>query len=199
MVLVALVRDTARAPGPIATVDTLRLMERMLEMPEFAEPRNAQIEQLQTPLVQLDSQLRQFISQWQTMDPNTPEAGTLRMEAERLQQQLVQGQQNAQSAIDAFTAEQFADAFVRVRGAADTIADQQGFGYVMTSRFDDDEILTQSTSLFEQESLYRSALVAPDGTDITDAVATMLSIPEPAVEAPAVLPMGDPMAPAPNP
>ncbi len=204
VVLVALARDSARAPGPIATLDTLRLMERMLEMPEFADPRNAEIEQLQTPLLQMDSELRQLINQWQTMDQNTPQAGTIRMEAERLQQQLVQGQQNAQQRIDAFTAEQFAQAFVRVRGAADTIADQQGFAYVMTSRFEDDEILTQSTSLFVQEILYRSALVAPEGTDITDAVASMLNIPEQGAEGPAAIdpmadPMADPIAPSSNP
>ncbi len=198
-VLAALARDTTRPPGSIATVDTLRLMERMLEMPEFADVRNTKIEEYQTPLQDLDTRLRAMIGQWQAMDPNTVEANALRGQAEQVQQQLMQAQQEAQLGIDAFAAEQFAAAFRRVRATAADIAASDGYQYVMTSRFDDENILTKSTSLFVQEILYRSALIAPEGTDITDAVAQVLNIPEPTPE-PAVdsAPTTEP-APTPDP
>ncbi len=198
-VLAALTRDTTRPAGSIATVDTLRLMERMLEMPEFADVRDTKIEEFQNPLRDLDTRLRAMITQWQTMDPSTPEANELRGQAELVQQQLMQAQQDAQLGIDAFAAGQFAAAFRKVRATAADIAANDGYQYVMTSRFDDENILTNSTSLFVQEILYRSALIAPEGTDITDAVAKALSIPEPTPE-PAVdsAPTTEPM-PTPSP
>jgi len=171
VVLAALARVTGRPPGNIATLDTLRLMERMLELPEFAEARDAKISEYQTPLLALDTQLRTMIDQWSLLDPASPEANVIRTQAEQVQQALANGQQNAQIGIDAFAAGQFADAFRQIRALASTIATEQGYQYVMTSRFDDDQILTDSTSLFVQEILYRSALIAPEGTDITQAVA----------------------------
>lgn len=180
VVLAALARVTGRPPGTIATLDTLRLMERMLELPEFAQARDAKITEYQTPLIALDAQLRTMIDQWSQLDPASPEASAIRTQAEQVQQQLSAGQQNAQLGIDAFAAEQFANAFRQIRAQASAIATERGYQYVMTSRFDDEQILTDSTSLFVQEILYRSALIAPEGTDITQAVADALNLPEPA-------------------
>lgn len=182
VLLAALARVGQRPAGNIATLDTLRLMERMLELPDFAAAREAKIAELQAPLLDLDSKLRTLIDQWQQLEPDSPEANAIRTQAEQTQQSLSAAQQNAQIGIDAFAAEQFADAFRQIRALASTIATEQGYQYVVTSRFDDDQIITSSTSLFVQEILYRSAIIAPEGTDITQAVADALHLPEPAPE-----------------
>lgn len=187
-VLVALSRVGYRPAGPIATVDTLALMERMLELPEFADPRTAEIERLQGELQTLDTRLRSLISQLQELEPNDATGPALQMQAQQVQQQLMQQQREAQFDIDAFAAEQFAQAFKRVRAASGEVARSAGYMYAVTSRADDSNLQTGSTSLFVQEILYRTALVAPEGVDITEQVAQHLSLPEPAQDVPAVMP-----------
>jgi Skp family chaperone for outer membrane proteins len=193
--LVALSRASVRtAPsGPIATVDTLRLMERMLQLPEFADPRTAEIERMQGELTPFDTQLRGLVGQLEELDQQDPLFAAIQAQAQQVQNQLIRGQQQAQYEIDEFAARQFASAFARVREASRIVTEQEGYQYALTSREDDSVMQTSSTALFVQEILYRHALVSPKGTDITELVAAHLQLPEQTDEQ-AAEPLVDPNA-----
>ncbi|HZW09484.1 MAG TPA: OmpH family outer membrane protein, partial [Phycisphaerales bacterium] len=166
--------DAAR----VGTVDVLRLLETMLETPEYADARNAAGDVWNTQITPLGDELNQLRQSITNMDPNDPAAQGLYQQFQSVQQRIGSLQQDAGQAMDKMSAEQLADAYRKIHGAVTSVAEAQGIDRVFSSRTTVDDINTENTNVVVQEVLLRPVLRNVPELDLTEAVRLELGLPE---------------------
>ncbi|MEN0021310.1 MAG: OmpH family outer membrane protein, partial [Planctomycetota bacterium] len=166
--------------------------------------RGLRLEQYQGRLVEYETRWRselepaqtrymEIVTQARGMTPDDPNYQAL-LEGEAALRAEIEGMnQEAQAELQTIQSEVFAEVYRLLQEGVEVKRAELGYDVVLASRSNDRDIVAPNLQAFTQELLFRP-VIASNGDDITDAVAEMLSLPEP-VDPTAVAPAG-PEAPA---
>lgn len=174
----AVAQPTGTQGVRMATVDVLGVLERMLESELYRPARDEATAAWNDQLQSLGTERDALVQTLQTMDPQDPAAQQAYEQYQALGQRMYALQQEAQTAIDRFSAEQLADAYRKVYDAARAVAAREGFSHVFASRMSAEDIKAESTNVIVQEVLARPMLMSGEGEDLTALVVAELNIPE---------------------
>lgn len=172
--------------GLIGVVDVIQLLEEMLDTGDYGEASKTMRAEIETQLTEMQEQLTDLQTELQTMDPNSPEFAQKAQRYQAIQMNLQQTAQQRSAEFDAMRAQQAADAYKRLVGAARVVAGREGYRYVMPSRIPADDIGdTQGLGAVTQQILARPIIAGVDKDDLTARVRAELGLPEPTADAPA--------------
>ncbi len=167
-------------PDPkIATIDLFGLVQRISELPEYADQREAEITRYTAEIEDLNTQLQ--VARQEANTKTGAEQTEIFNQVRTLQGMLTMKQSEAQQALEQMATSHFKNAHAKVQAAARQAAETLGYTHVISRRSPSVEINAEVTGLFLQELLLRDVVVAPSGDDLTAYVAEeILKLPAPA-------------------
>jgi Skp family chaperone for outer membrane proteins len=176
------VEPTATATGlaedrMIATVDVISLLEDGLQQDAVNTEREALRTALFTRLEGLQADLQSQAEILQATPQDDPQYNVLVQQFQQGQAQLQQASQEAGVEFESLSARQAAETYARVHAAAKSVAQREGFKYIIASRGDASLGVVQNLTNVTQQVLARP--VMHGGTDITDLVFKELGFVEP--------------------
>ncbi|MEX2218770.1 MAG: OmpH family outer membrane protein [Phycisphaerales bacterium] len=183
------------APAPsaaaarFATLDIYILVEKILLRPEFKKAQddlaarwNPRLDALQRDLTRIEQDL-------QALAQNDPKFQAALRTGREKQDEYERAIQERQSEYEKLSSDQLAGAYAEARATADRIAEQRGYTHVFATRPPSRPMTTSTLGNTLQEFLARPVIKAPEGDDLTAAVAAELRIdlnaPDPAIATPA--------------
>lgn len=185
----------------IATIDVFALLERALDLPDFAQARDTLQIDLQAQGSAMQAQLQKLNDELGVLVPGDPAINQKQTELQTLYQQYQTFQQQAPQRFDQLAAQQGSEAYWMIVHRAREIAAERGYSHMLVSRLKADEFVSANVSQAMQEILARPVIMTPPGDDLTDVLMDDLNLPpapEPAAsDAPADAPTTD--APADSP
>lgn len=172
--------ESGAEPGLIGVVDVVKLLEEMLETGDYGETSSALRTEIESQLNEMQAQLVDLQQELQLGDPNSPEFAQKAQRFQGMQAQLQQTAQARSSEYDRLRATQAVEAYKRVLEATRTVADREGYRYVMSSRLPIDEIgNAEGLGAVTQQILARPIIHGAEQDDITPFVRAQLGLPEP--------------------
>ncbi|MFG0327128.1 MAG: hypothetical protein ACF8SC_07685 [Phycisphaerales bacterium JB037] len=171
----------ARQPaGPsIATIDSFRVMRALLQSPESVAAREEMARQYQNQLDLYEQQDIALAQEMNTLEADEARYQQIMQERQRLGQMYQQVAQQANFAIDQFSAQQAIEAFGKIRQTGVQVATEAGYSHLMSSAGRYDELVGSGTTAAMQEILSRPVLMAPSEDDITVRVMNTLGVTDP--------------------
>lgn len=155
----------------VAVCAVLRVADELMDSDRFKPLRQEYEEQLRKddldPLVE---QLRELQGKLENMPRDNPEFAQLRDQYLRLQREANAKQQEIVQKMEKKVAEQLAEAYALVRSSATSLADDQGYDFVIASSGPDDELKKETPLALVRDILARPALKFPKDADITEDV-----------------------------
>ncbi len=167
----------------LASADVLSLVEEMLRLDEYAEPRIALETDLVGQMSGMQTQLQTMSQQLQTMQPGDPMGQQIYSNLQAKQAELQQFNQSALESFQNLSADQAKAAYARVRSATSVVADREGFSHVIASRIGADIGEAPTLTAVTQEILARPMAVGMDRHDLTGMIRAELELPEPGADA----------------
>lgn len=177
-----------------ATVDVLKLLERMLDTEEYIAGRESESRVWNDQVGAIAAERDGYLAALQQLDPTqaeSPQAQALYTQYQDAQQRFLQKRQEAAMAVDAMAAGQLSRAYQEVHATVQRVAAEQGYDRVFSSRMAVDNLDASNTNVIVQEVLLRPVLYTAAADDLTATVMEALGIPEqpePAPEGPVPAP-----------
>lgn len=170
-------RTRTAAQGDIGVIDVYHLIDIMILGENYSDERVAYENNSQERLALLEQQLQQFQSQLQTMNADDPQASQIYGQYQQMAQVYQQTNQSVNQGYQEMLSRQIADAYSTIHAAANDVAAEQGYTFVIATRRSAD--LAEMTSLtgVTQEILSRPLVTPPESVDLTEAVRTSLDLP----------------------
>ncbi|MCW5776812.1 MAG: OmpH family outer membrane protein [Phycisphaeraceae bacterium] len=168
----------APAEVRIATVDTLSLLERLMETDAYRLEREQHTATWNDQLRSMSESIQQLEARLMAMSPQDPAAQEVYGQYQSQQHAIQEMQQRAYSDVDEFSARQLADGYRKLHEACNRVAAERGYSHVVSTRLAIDELREVGTNILLQEVMIRPLLRAPAGDDLTDAIATALQLPD---------------------
>lgn len=172
----------ARVELSIATVDTVGLLEQMLQSDDYAAAREETRASFESRMVALENDNAQLAAQLQTMDQSDPafQEGVAQYQSNNAEMQQLGGQFGEQ--LDILAAGQAAEIYQAIANAVDTVAARENIEHVFSNRTAPDAESAFGIAGVTQQLLARP-LIRTSATDLTEAVRSELGLPDPAEEA----------------
>lgn len=169
-----------KAKHQIAVCAINKVMRELLESDRFLPARAAiNLEDIVNEYTRLEQELQQLQTQWEIAQQGG--GGDLQQIQERGMQvaarmeELEQIGQQRERQLQQLTLTQLKDAYELARAAAEAVAEDLGYSYVVATQRHDDELNLNPNSI-PAEFNARPMLVYPDGTDITADVLAELNL-----------------------
>ncbi len=162
----------------IATVDTLSLLERLMETEAYRLEREQHTSSWNDQLKAMSENIQALEARLIAMTPQDPAAQDVYGQYQSQQQAIQELQQRAYADVDEFSARQLADGYRKLHEACNRVATERGYTHVVSTRLAIDELREVGTNILRQEVMIRPLLRAPAGDDLTDAIADALQLPE---------------------
>ncbi len=162
----------------IATVDTLSLLERLMETEAYRLEREQHTTSWNDQLKAMSENIQALEARLIAMTPQDPAAQEVYGQYQSQQQAIQELQQRAYADVDEFSARQLADGYRKLHEACNRVATERGYTHVVSTRLAIDELREVGTNILLQEVMIRPLLRAPAGDDLTDAIADALQLPE---------------------
>ncbi|GIK20157.1 MAG: hypothetical protein BroJett004_23210 [Planctomycetota bacterium] len=162
----------------IATVDTLSLLERLMETEAYRLEREQHTSSWNDQLKAMSENIQALEARLIAMTPQDPAAQDVYGQYQSQQQAIQELQQRAYADVDEFSARQLADGYRKLHEACNRVATERGYTHVVSTRLAIDELREVGTNILLQEVMIRPLLRAPAGDDLTDAIADALQLPE---------------------
>ncbi len=162
----------------IATVDTLSLLERLMETEAYRLEREQHTSSWNDQLKAMSENIQALEARLIAMTPQDPAAQDVYGQYQSQQQAIQELQQRAYADVDEFSARQLADGYRKLHEACNRVATERGYTHVVSTRLAVDELREVGTNILLQEVMIRPLLRAPAGDDLTDAIADALQLPE---------------------
>lgn len=176
-----LIDETQAEPEhKIAICAVNMVMRELLESDRFMPAREAiELDALVAEFRQLEQELEGLRQQWeQIQQGGQGDPQQIQSEAERINarmQELEQIGSQREMELQQLTLTQLKEAYELARGAAEAVAEDLGYDYVIASQRAEDEFNLNANSL-PAEFNARPALVFPEGVDITADVLAELNL-----------------------
>ena len=164
----------------IATVDTVGLLEVMLETDEdFLATREEVRTGIQDELEDVQGEIERIQMEAQQRTANDPELQALQQRFQRATQRLTQVQEQSAQRVQQLTSRQAREGYGRIHEAIDSIAEERDLDHVMATRRGGEISSTRNTpTAVFQDILARPLVVSPEAMDITDLVRERLELPD---------------------
>lgn len=169
----SLPRSASRAEpveARIATCDVYQIADKLIESDRYQPRLKEEQERLKAQLKPLEDELRQIQERGNAMDPQAEETRALFIEFQRKQQEFQQKVRESEIAYQNFLGSLYVEAYEAAKTAAQNVAEDLGYNYVLASRKTDLKIETTEINQVVQAVLARPVLKAPEGADITEDV-----------------------------
>lgn len=173
------VRAHQPATPTIATIDSFRVLRALLQSPESVLAREEIARQYQNQLDLYEQQDVALAQEMNTLEADEARYQQIMQERQRLGQMYQQVAQQANLAIDQFSAQQAVEAFGTIRQTGVQVATDAGYSHLMSSAGRYDELVGSGTTAAMQEILSRPVLMAPSDDDITLRVMNALGVTDP--------------------
>lgn len=199
--LPAVAGEAAVQPGgemKVATVDMLKIVEKMVKSDRYAPAREAFNKELTTKLESMAGDLQALRAQIQSSPQNAPETQALMQNFQSRGQEFEQARNDAATRSDEFNARQIAEAYRLVVEVVEAKARAGNYTHVLATRSGPPTLKSGNIAGTVQEMLARPVVVGPSSDDLTKAVMEELKLPD--IEdapAPGASPAGEP-GPAPT-
>lgn len=168
--------EAAKSDHPIAVCDLVSIVEKLMEsdryLPAREEARLAAEETLR-PLGEAGRAAEQRARATPQDDPSFPD---LVRELQRAQAEYQEAFQKTGAELEKFTATQLAEAYEIARVAAEDVAGDLGFTYLLASRDSEKPIEAPDVAGAVRTMLARPVVLSPEGTDITDDILADLKL-----------------------
>lgn len=172
----------------IGTVDTLSLLERLMETEPYRLEREQHTASWNDQLKAASENIQALEARLIAMTPQDPAAQEVYGQYQAQQQAIQELQQRAYTDVDEFSARQLADAYRKLHEACNRVAAERGYTHVVSTRLATHELREVGTNVLLQEVMIRPLIRAPQSDDLTDAVADALQLPKVQPEPPAPQP-----------
>ncbi|HRQ73827.1 MAG TPA: OmpH family outer membrane protein [Phycisphaerales bacterium] len=169
----------------IGTVDTLSLLERLMETEAYRLEREQHTTSWNDQLKAMSENIQALEARLIAMTPQDPAAQEVYGQYQSQQQAIQELQQRAYADVDEFSARQLADGYRKLHEACNRVATERGYTHVVSTRLATDDLREVGTNVLLQEVMIRPLLRAPAGDDLTNAIAEALQLPEVQPEPPA--------------
>lgn len=184
--------SAAGAPLRVATVDMLKIVEKMVKSDRYSPAREAFNKELTTRLESMAGDLQSLRAQIQASPQNAPETQTLVQNFQARGQEFEQARNEAANRSDEFNARQIAEAYRLVAETVDARARQAGYTHVLATRSGPPVLKSGNIAGTVQEMLARPVVVGEPADDLTKMILDEFKLPdadeEPAAPAPAESP-----------
>jgi len=160
-----------------ATIDVFALLERALDLPDFAQARDTLQTDLQAQGAAMEAQLQKLNDELGVLVPGDPAINQKQTQLQTLYQQYQSFQQQAPQRFDQLAAQQGSEAYWMIVRRAREIATERGYTHLLVSRSKADEFVSGNVSQAMQEILARPVIMAPAGDDLTDVLMDDLKLP----------------------
>ncbi len=174
------------SPVRIATCDTIAATDALFASETYAQPRKAEEDRLKTRLTPLETELDALQKELQTADPNKPENQAKAQTFQSKRDDYFKLRKELSESYDKFVSTQFGEAYERVQAAARAVAQENNYTHVLSHKAS--RISAKDPQSLIADLLGRPALVAPEGTDVTDKVIAQLKLPAKPAEQPSASP-----------
>lgn len=185
----------------VATVDMLKIVEKMVKSDRYAPAREANNKDLTAKLEAMAGDLQALQTQIQSSPQNAPETQAMIQNFQARRQEFDQARNEAANRSDEFNARQIAEAYRLVVEVVDAQAKKAGYTHVLATRSGPPNLKSGNIAGTVQEMLARPVVVGEPANDITKAVMDELKLPdtddEPAPITPAAPGSGATPGPAP--
>lgn len=164
----------------IGTIDLYLVSERIMQQPRLVRAREEADQRFTERMRSIEEEARQMENRLQVLPQNDPQAQRL---VERLQEMQTSYQdlhQERLTEMERINSRQLIDAYRQTRGAAEGVAQRQGYTHVFSSRGFDRPIKTETVGATLQEMLARPLIVGVEEDDLTQAVLDALDLDPPA-------------------
>ncbi|MFG0307481.1 MAG: OmpH family outer membrane protein [Phycisphaerales bacterium JB040] len=170
--------SSSRIELSIATVDTVGLLEQMLQADDYAAAREATRASFEERMVELENENAELAAQLQTMDQSDPafQEGVAKYQSNNSEMQQLGGQFGEQ--LDDLAASQAAEIYQAITEAVNTVAARENIEHVFSNRAAPDPESAFGIAGVTQQLLARP-LIRTSATDLTEAVRNELGLPEP--------------------
>lgn len=169
---------TSPAEVRIATVDTLSLLERLMETEAYRLEREQHTASWNEQLKAMSDNIQALEARLIAMTAQDPAAQEVYGQYQSQQQAIQELQQRAFADVDEFSARQLADGYRKLHEAYNRVAAERGYTHVVSTRLATDDLREVGTNVLLQEVMIRPLIRAPEGDDLTDAIAEALQLPE---------------------
>lgn len=170
--------DTA-PPKPehsIAVCATPSIINELMASPRFKPDRENAAPDIRKKLEDLRDELNDLRERLKGADPNDPGAQADSQKAREDVSEFQRLQQQYLGAVEAKTAEQFAQCFALVKSSANAVAEKLGYDYVISTGDPDEELSKTDSNVTLRQITARPVIRFPKGVDITDDVRDDLNL-----------------------
>lgn len=164
------------AAGKLAVCDIYQIADRLIDSDRYRPRLKEEQDRLKAELKPLEDELRQIEERGNAMDPQAEETRALAMEFQRKRQEYQQKLRESERMYQAFLATAYVEAYDTAKAAAQNVAEDLGYAYVIASRKADQKIETTDLSQVVQAVLARPVIKAPEDADITEDVVKDLKL-----------------------
>lgn len=177
---------TQPAPTPsipttrLATCDVYALVEKLVDSDTYAPARKSEEARITALLEPAQTELQRLQAELQAINPQDPAAqaaGQQKFQAFEAKRQEFNTQREAMAAdYTKLVSSQFIDAYTKIAAQAKLVAAQRGYTHVISQK--SGAMLATDPRRLVEDFLARPITVAPDGSDLTDAVRVAMNLPE---------------------
>ena len=172
----ALAHDTGDRAHRIGVVDSLMLVERMLDEPEYADARTAVEQNWTQQLSLLEAEVNDLLTRRNAAVAGSLEQQEINQQGAQAQQRYQQLRQQGAGELEVLGTEQAREAYTKIAEASKVVADRLGYDFVVASRDSAEPTNANTVAGLAQQMLARPLIVYPDGHDITADVRTELGL-----------------------
>lgn len=184
--------SSAPAPVKIGVLDTLMIVERLVDSDRYKPARESFQKDAAEKLSKSQAEFGELESKFRSLPEDSPEKPGIIEKAQALRAQ----DETTRNSVEKFNTDQIAEAYRVVIETAGKIADARGYTHIMGSRTDTQLVRSPNVQGAVQEMLARPMLKMPAGDDLTADVMRDLKIEAKAPDAaPAPAPSPAPAAP----
>lgn len=171
-------RSDEPVPHRVATVDLLGLLEDALQTDEYKPERDEYRDAWEDRILDVQNRLEQIENELRMASPSDPNARMLQQRYQQTGFEFQQMQRQASMEFDRFSANQAAEAYADLHGAASALAHELGYSHVVATRRSGEIADRGNLATVTQEILARVMVVSPEADDLTARLREKLGIPE---------------------
>ncbi|MGP1347279.1 MAG: OmpH family outer membrane protein [Phycisphaerales bacterium] len=165
----ARVAMSAEPEHPIAVAAIPKLVNELLESDRFVPDRERAQEEFQARLSEVETRMREIATKYEGRqpDPQDPQVQQDNRRYQELMQEAQRIQQEAQAALQRLASKQLIEAFGLARSAAQGVAEDLGYDYVISSVGEDEELVEGDPGSAVRQMMSRPVVHYPEEADIT--------------------------------
>lgn len=172
-----------QADAPPATVDVFKILQELLQTPEYADPRDAARDAALAELSAVEANIKRMSEELQLIPQTEQARGQALYQQLQQQQQVYQGLSQQKSAeFMEFSGQQAAAVYKRIYDAVDIVAEREGYGTVFSTQSGGDIEITNSLNAVTQGIVSRPLIRFSMDHDLTQLVREEIGYEVPVLE-----------------